>query len=163
MKKLEKIKEHLLTIIQKEEIKTQSEIEELSQKQRDNMDFYGIGGPYQRYEQAIDRRKKHLSELEALRKAQNSAILLESLRLYGYFCPSCKEKIYLQERNPETVDCPICSRMIYKDGVYTEWNVQKTAGLPACTDRETKRIGGIIRWHFTKSWICGPYQMGWIK
>ena len=93
MKKLEKIKEHLLTIIQKEEIKTQSEIEELSQKQRDNMDFYGIGGPYQRYEQAIDRRKKHLSELEALRKAQNSAILLESLRLYGYFCPSCKEKI----------------------------------------------------------------------
>ena len=49
MKKLEKIKEHLLTIIQKEEIKTQSEIEELSQKQRDNMDFYGIGGPYQRY------------------------------------------------------------------------------------------------------------------
>ena len=34
MKKLEKIKEHLLTIIQKEEIKTQSEIEELSQKQR---------------------------------------------------------------------------------------------------------------------------------
>ena len=35
MKKLEKIKEHLLTIIQKEEIKTQSEIEELSQKQRD--------------------------------------------------------------------------------------------------------------------------------
>ena len=82
MKKLEKIKEHLLTIIQKEEIKTQSEIEELSQKQRDNMDFYGIGGPYQRYEQAIDRRKKHLSELEALRKAQNSAILLESLRLF---------------------------------------------------------------------------------
>ncbi len=57
MKKLEKIKENLLTIIQKEEIKTQSEIEELSQKQRDNMDFYGIGGPYQRYEQAIDRRK----------------------------------------------------------------------------------------------------------
>lgn len=127
MKKLEIIKEHLLTIIQKEEIKTQSEIEELSQKQRDNMDFYGIGGPYQRYEQAIDRRKKHLSELEALRNAQNSAILLESLRLYGYFCPSCKEKIYLQERNPETVDCPICSRMIYKDGVYTEWNVQKNS------------------------------------
>ena len=65
MKNLEKIKKKILTIIQKEEIKTQSEIEELSRKQQDNMDFYGIGGPYQRYEKAIGRRQNHLSELEA--------------------------------------------------------------------------------------------------
>lgn len=68
MKKLEKIKEQILTIIQKEESKTRSELEELSRKQQDNMDFYGIGGPYQRYEHAIERRRNHLSELEALRK-----------------------------------------------------------------------------------------------
>ena len=93
MKKLEKIKEKILTIIQKEEIKTQSEIEELPRKQQDNMDFYGIGGPYQRYEKAIERRRNHLSELEALRKTQTSVVVLETLRLYGYFCPSCNEKV----------------------------------------------------------------------
>lgn len=127
MKNLEKIKEHIIALIRKEEMKTQSEIEELSRKQHDNMDFYGIGGPYQRYEQAIGRRKEHLSELESLRKAQSSVAILETMRLYGYFCPSCQEKVYLQERNPETVDCPICSRRIYRDGVYTEWNVQKNS------------------------------------
>lgn len=127
MKNLEKIKEHINAIIRKEEIKTRSEIEELSRKQHDNMEVYGIGGPYQRYEQAIGRRKEHLSELESLRKAQSSVAILETMRLYGYFCPSCQEKVYLQERNPETVDCPICSRRIYRDGAYTEWNVQKNS------------------------------------
>ena len=43
MKKLEKIKEQILAIIQKEESKTRSELEVLSRKQQDNMDFYGIG------------------------------------------------------------------------------------------------------------------------
>ena len=127
MKKLEKIKEKILTIIQKEEIKTQSEIEELPRKQQDNMDFYGIGGPYQRYEHAIERRRNHLSELEALRKTQTSVVVLETLRLYGYFCPSCNEKVYLQGQNPDTVECPICNRRIYRDGVYTEWNIQKNS------------------------------------
>ena len=127
MKKLEKIKEKILTIIQKEEIKTQSEIEELPRKQQDNMDFYGIGDPYQRYEKVIERRRNHLSELEALRKTQTSVVVLETLRLYGYFCPSCNEKVYLQGQNPDTVECPICNRRIYRDGVYTEWNIQKNS------------------------------------
>lgn len=127
MKKLEKIKEKILTIIQKEEIKTQSEIEELPRKQQDNMDFYGICGPYQRYEKAIERRRNHLSELEALRQTQTSVVVLETLRLYGYFCPSCNEKVYLQGQNPDTVECPICNRRIYRDGVYTEWNIQKNS------------------------------------
>lgn len=104
MKNLEKIKEHIIAIIRKEERKTQSEIVELSRKQHDNMEVYGIGGPYQRYEQAIGRRKDHLSELESLRKAQSSAAVWEPMRLYGYFCPSCQEKVYLQERNPEMVN-----------------------------------------------------------
>ena len=127
MKKLEKIKEKILTIIQKEEIKTQSEIEELPRKQQDNMDFYGIGDPYQRYEKAIERRRNHLSELEALRKTQTSVVVLETLRLYAYFCTSCNEKVYLQGENPDTVECPICNRRIYRDGVYTEWNIQKNS------------------------------------
>ena len=93
MKSLEKIKERIIAVIQKEEMKTRSEMEELSRKQHDNMGFYGIGGPYQRYEQAIGRRKDHLSELESLRKAQSSAAVLEPMRLYGYFCHSCREKV----------------------------------------------------------------------
>lgn len=135
MKSLEKIKERIIAAIQKEEIKTRSEMEELSRKQHDNMDFYGIGGPYQRYERAISRRQDHLSELEALRKAQCTMTVLETLRLYGYYCPSCNERIYLQGRDPEAVGCPICSRRIYRDGRYTEWSVQKDSRI-TCTRRQ---------------------------
>ena len=129
MKDLEKIKEHITAIIRKEERKTQSEIEELSRKQHDSMGLYGVGGPYQRYERAISRRQDHLSRLEALRKAQCAATVLETLRLYGYYCPSCNGRIYLQGRDPEAVGCPICSRRIYRDGRYTEWSVQKDSRI----------------------------------
>ena len=131
MEKLEKIKGRILAAIQKEEARTRDEIEELSRKQHASMGAYG-GGPYQRYERAIGRRQDHLSELEALRKAQCSAAVLEPLRLYGYYCPSCNERIYLQGRDPETLGCPICSRRIYRDGFYTEWSVQKDSRI-TCT------------------------------
>ena len=129
MEKLEKIKGRILAAIRKEEARTRSEIEELSRKQHASMGAYGVGGPYQRYERAIGRRQDHLSELEALRMAQCSVTVLEPLRLYGYHCPSCNERIYLQGRDPETLGCPICSRRIYRDGFYTEWSVQKDSRI----------------------------------
>lgn len=160
MQKIEKIRERILTIIQREEIITQSEKEALFQKQQSNKCYYGIGGSYQRYEQAIERREKHLSELEALRKAQNSPVILEPLRLYGYFCPSCNEKIYLREKNPETMDCPLCSRRIYRDGVYTEWNVQKKSRFTCLRRHENEKNWRITEWLYIKSWICGLYRTG---
>ena len=125
MKNINQIREKILSIIQKEELHTEKEIQELKHRQRSSMAYYGIGGPYKRYEKAIERRNNHLSELDSIRKAQSTSVVLETLRLYGYFCPSCSEKIYTTGRNPETVDCPICNRTIYKDGMYTEWKVQK--------------------------------------
>ena len=136
MKDLEKIKKHITAIIQKEERKTQSEMEELSRKQHDSMGLYGVGGPYQRYERAISHRQDHLSQLEALRKAQCAVTILETLRLYGYYCPSCGERIYLQGRDPETLGCPIYSRRIYRDGFYTEWSVQKDSRI-TCTRKHS--------------------------
>lgn len=129
MEKLEKIKGRILAAIQKEEARTRSEIKDLFQKQRSGMESYGVGGPYRRYERAISRRQDHLSQLEALRKAQCAVTVLETLRLYGYYCPSCNERIYLQGRDPEAVVCPICSRRIYRDGRYTEWSVQKDSRI----------------------------------
>ena len=125
MNSIRKIKNRITALLQKEIDRSNAEIQELLQKQHDNMASYGIGGPYNRYERAIERRRTHIMELEALQKAQGCAVILEPLRMYGYFCPTCSEKIYLTGRNPDTVDCPVCMRRIYKDGVYTEWNVQK--------------------------------------
>lgn len=127
MKTISKIKEHLLSYILKELERTREEITDLRSKQRDNMSFYGLGGPYQRYEKAIERRRNHLAELDALKKSLNSAVVLVPMRFYGYYCPSCEEKIFIQSRNPETVDCPLCTRRIYRDGAYTEWNIQKNS------------------------------------
>lgn len=125
MKPLHKIKEKISDLIQKEMDLTNAEIADLQQKQQSNMSVYGIGGFYKRYENAIKRRYNHLEELEALQKVQGRAIILEPLRMYGYCCPGCNEKIYLTSQSPDTLDCPLCGRRIYKDGVYTEWNIQK--------------------------------------
>lgn len=127
MNSITKIKNRIAALLQKEIDRSNAEIHDLRLKQQDNMASYGIGGPYRRYERAIERRQNHLKELEAIRKAQGCAVILESLRMYGYFCPSCSEKVYLTGRCPDTVDCPICTRRIYRDGAYTEWNVQKNS------------------------------------
>lgn len=125
MNRLIKIKERISIILYREEQKIQAEIENLRRTQSSNMSVYGIGGPYRRYEKAISKRQELLSELEALQKAQGKSVVLEPLHLYGYYCPTCSEKIYLSSRSPETVRCPLCDRRIYLDGIYTEWSVAK--------------------------------------
>ena len=120
MNSISKIRYRITSLLQKEIEKSNVEIELLQRKQHENMASYGIGGPYNRYEKAIERRRTHIKELESIQKAQGCAVILEPLRMYGYFCPTCGEKIYLTGRYPDTVDCPICSRHIYKDGAYTE-------------------------------------------
>lgn len=127
MKKVTTIKQRLLVLLQKEEAKTNEEIVDLRNKQQSNISYYGLSGPYQRYEKAIRHREELLSELKAMRENMNTASVLLPMRLYGYYCPSCEEKIFLQSRNPETVDCPLCTRRIYRDGIYTQWNVQKSS------------------------------------
>ena len=125
MNNLIKIKERINNIICKEEQKIEAEIENLRHTQSSNVAVYGVGGPYHRYEKAIHMRQELLSELEALKKAQGKSVVLEPLYLYGYYCPTCSEKIYLSSRSPETVHCPLCGRRIYLDGMYTEWSVAK--------------------------------------
>ena len=127
MKAINKIKEHFLSYIIKEQDKVNTEITELRYKQRQNMSDYGLGGPYTRYEKAIERRKNHIMELDALKKSLNASVVLVPMRFYGYYCPSCSEKIFIQGRNPETIDCPLCTRRIYRDGAYTEWMIQKNS------------------------------------
>ena len=125
MNRIDKIKERISSIIHKEEQQTLAEIVKLKNKQASNMSYYGLGGPYQRYETAISRRKTHLIELDAIKKAQGKSVIMEKLRLYAYYCPTCQEKIYLTYKQPETVNCPICMRTIFRSGLHTEWNIEK--------------------------------------
>lgn len=56
MNSISKIKNRIAALLQKEIDRSNAEIQELLQKQHDNMASYGIGGPYSRYERAIERR-----------------------------------------------------------------------------------------------------------
>lgn len=54
MQKLTKIKNRLQHILITEAQRTTNEMDELRQKQHSNMSYYGSGGPYYRYEKAIE-------------------------------------------------------------------------------------------------------------
>lgn len=138
MEKLEKIKGRILAAIQKEEARTRSEIEELSRKQHASMGAYGVGGPYQRYERAIGRRQDHLSELEALRKAQCAVTILETLRLYGYYCPSCRGGI-LKPWDVPSAAAGYTGTASIQNGAY-----RRTAGLPVHASMIYERTRRII-------------------
>lgn len=43
-----------------------------------------------------------------------SIVLTDEVRLYSYYCPSCMIKVMLSGGYGEKVDCPVCTRPIYK-------------------------------------------------
>lgn len=53
MNSIIKIKNRIASLLQNEIKISNAEIEELQQKQHDNMASYGIGGPYNRYEKPL--------------------------------------------------------------------------------------------------------------
>lgn len=129
MRSLAEIQKSIQRIINKEIAITQRELEEYEEKIRDNDEYYGIGGWHTQFEKAKQRREDHLDELEALAKKQGTPIVLQEMKLYPWYCPSCQETFYTENSRPQnfrnnTIDCPRCTRPIYKAGRYTSWKVQ---------------------------------------
>lgn len=129
MRSIQEIQKSIARVIAKEKAITEKEIEEFEQKISDNEQFYGLGGWYTQFNKALERRQQHLDDLEALQKAQGGAVVLVPMKLYPWYCPSCQETIYTtddREKNyvEHTIDCPHCTRPIYKAANYTTWQVQ---------------------------------------
>lgn len=129
MKNMQEIQKSIDRIITKEKVITEKEIEEFEHKIKDNEEVYGFGGRYKHFIKALERRQQHLDDLEALQNAQGGAVVLVPMKLYPWYCPSCQETIYTtddREKNyvEHTIDCPHCTRPIYKSANYTTWQVQ---------------------------------------
>lgn len=130
MVSIQVIKRRIDAVICREIAIASKEAEDFNRKKRENMAAYGLGGWYRQFEKAEERRKEHIEALEALRKAQGTAVILEDMRLYPFFCPSCQRTVYLDDMavknyREETIDCPICTRPIYRAAKCIEWKVQK--------------------------------------
>ena len=129
MVSIEKIRQRIEAVINREIAIAQKEIAEFEEKIYGNEQFYGLGGWYTQFNKAKERRERHIEELEALKKVQGKAVVLETMRLYPYYCPACQLQVTLndnRERNymEHTIDCPVCTRPIYKSAHYIEWQVQ---------------------------------------
>lgn len=130
MVSIQTIKQRIAAVIDREIEIAKREAAEFEQKKYDNEYTYGLGGWYRQFEKAQERRKEHIKELEALKVAQGAAVILENLKLYPFYCPDCQHITYLEDSRVkhymnETIDCPLCTRPIYRSAQYVEWKVQK--------------------------------------
>ena len=124
MKSLNKLQEKYLKDIDKEIARTEKEIKEFEQKQHDNESYYGCGGFYHVFEKAIERRQKHLHNLESLKKNSAGTILTDPVTVYSYYCPTCSTKVMLSASfGKDMVDCPVCHRTIFKSSDYERFDV----------------------------------------
>ena len=90
------------------------EIEEFEEKLRGTMEYWGCGGPYNRQEEAIERRKKQLDELDDFAMQLNRAKKHETVRMWIFGCRSCGS-ITMVNRQPfdDWHECPVCRQMVH--------------------------------------------------
>ena len=130
MVSIEKIKQHIESVIDREIAITQKEITEFEEKIHGNEQCYGLGGWYNQFNKAKERREVHVEELKALKKSQGGAVILDNMKLYPFYCPSCQRTIYLDDSavknyREDTIDCPLCTRPICRSAKYIEWKIQR--------------------------------------
>ena len=81
---------------------------------RGTMEYWGCGGPYNRQEEAIERRKKQLDELDDFAMQLNRAKKHETVRMWIFGCRSCGS-ITMVNRQPfdDWHECPACRQMVH--------------------------------------------------
>jgi len=127
MKSMEVIRQRLLRVLKIEQSITERERDEFKQKKHDEESYYGIGGNYSRYEKCQQKREDHLRELKRLEKNLETYRPTDELKLYPWFCPTCRMRIFLESSASrgvnEVVDCPVCSRTIFRAAKSTTWEI----------------------------------------
>lgn len=108
------IKDRVNTIIEHQREVLRGEIEEFEEKLRGTMEYWGCGGPYNRQEEAIERRKKQLDELDDFAMQLNRAKKHETVRMWIFGCRSCGS-ITMVNRQPfdDWHECPVCRQMVH--------------------------------------------------
>ena len=116
MRTISDVRARVQQIIEKEIVKTEKEIADFEEKIHDNEAYYGGGGWYTQFAKAKERREAYLEELKAFSKSSGGAsVITDEVYIHSYYCPSCNIKVMLTAGFGEKVECPVCTRPIYKD------------------------------------------------
>lgn len=115
MRTISDVRARVQQIIEKEIAKTEKEIVDFKEKIHDNEAYYGGGGWYTQFTKAKERREAYLEELKAFSKSSGGAsVITDEVYIHSYYCPSCNIKVMLTAGFGEKVECPVCTRPIYK-------------------------------------------------
>ena len=115
MRTISDMRARVQQIIEKEIAKTEKEIADFEEKIHDNEAYYGGGGWYTQFTKAKERREAYLEELKAFSKSSSGAsVITDEVYIHSYYCPSCHIKVMLTAGFGEKVECPVCTRPIYK-------------------------------------------------
>lgn len=110
------IKDKMQDLINRQKQRLTKEILECERKLNDTLSYYGVGGPYHRQEDALDRRKKQLDELEDFENQLKMAKKHRFITMFIFSCPSCGG-VTMMNRQPfnDWHECPVCRKMIRLD------------------------------------------------
>lgn len=115
MRTISDVSARVQQIIEKEIVKTEKEIADFEEKIHDNEAYYGGGGWYTQFAKTKERREAYLEELKAFSKSSGGAsVITDEVYIHSYYCHSCNIKVMLTAGFGEKVECPVCTRPIYK-------------------------------------------------
>ena len=131
MNTIDRTKERIITMLNKEISKTRLERAEIVEKMEDVEVWSGQGKRYQAYRKKLDKKLREEEDLMDLKTRFGGFVPTPetgSLTMYGFACPSCRMHVYLDQDKlmdyqNRSVDCPVCGRRIYRDGRSTSWEV----------------------------------------
>lgn len=121
--KRQTIKARVEQIIEERRKQLQKEIADWNRKLRDTEEYWGMGGPYMRQEEALERRKKELAELEEYARQLGKFIPFKEVNMYGLHCRNCGNVILSLNISGEWSECPSCKKMIYDNN--PQWKTFK--------------------------------------
>lgn len=131
MNKIDKTKERIIAMLNRETSKTRLERAEIVEKMEDVEEWYGQGKRYQAYREKLDQKLQEEESLMDMKTRFGGFVPSPEtgfLTMYGFACPSCGMHVYLDrdklaDYQNGTVNCPVCGRRIYRDGRSTSWEV----------------------------------------
>lgn len=131
MSTIDKVKQRITTMIDREISKSKSERAAITEKMESIEEWYGQGKRYQKCKEKIKQKSIEVDNLLEMKSVYGSftpSAETGRLTMYGFTCPSCRLHVYLdQDKLTDyqngTVNCPVCGRRIYRDGRSTSWEV----------------------------------------
>ena len=114
--KRQSIEKRVADIIESRRQQLNKEIKEWEYKLQGTMSYYGLGGPYNRQEAALELRKQELLELESFARQQSYTVKLQDVSMYVVHCGHCGNVMMSTIQPPEGWhECLHCRKMLHSE------------------------------------------------